>query len=389
MRFGLKLDRKDILPLLTPSVALFLSLALLGSTADLGPPGPRWTAPQLAQLRDWARAAPLDGLPQPDLAALDAAERSGRKAQINPAATALALGLAKAHLLGTATAAERIEWHIVDPDAARALEPLLMAALAEDRIDGLFEGLRPLHPAYAALRQALVSERDPVRRDRIARNLERWRWLPQDLGQDFILANAAGFDVALWRGGQEQQRWVTITGRAETPTPSLMAAATGVNFNPWWEVPQSISSTSRMSPQLGYVKVGKRFRQKPGPGNSLGQMKVVMYNPHNIYLHDTPSRSLFGARERAFSHGCIRVNDALGFASTVLGRNLTKDRLDQIIEDKQTVTVPLPRQIPVYVTYFTVDTDRRGQVRFHKDIYGRDQQILAYATPRDAQLALR
>lgn len=389
MRFGLKLNRKDILPLLTPSAALFLSLGLLGSSADHGPPGPRWTEPQLAQLRGWAQAAPLDGLPQPDLTALDAAERSGRKAQINPAATALALALAKAHLLGTATAAERTDWHIVDPDAARALEPMVTAALDEDRIDGLFEGLRPKHPDYAALRQALVSERDPARRDRIARNLERWRWLPQDLGQDFILANAAGFDVALWRGGQEQQRWVTISGRAETPTPSLMAAATGVNFNPWWEVPQSISSVSRMSPRLGYVKAGKRFRQRPGPGNSLGQMKVVMYNPHNIYLHDTPSRSLFGARERAFSHGCIRVNDALGFATTVLGRNLTKDRLDQIIEDKQTVTVPLPRQIPVYVTYFTVDTDRHGQVRFHKDIYGRDQQILAYATPRDAQLALR
>lgn len=389
MRFGLKLSRKDILPLLTPSAALFLSLGLLGSTADLGPAGPRWTDPQLEQLRGWARAAPLDGLPQPDLAALDAAERSGRKAQINPAATALALGLAKAHLLGTATAAERIEWHIVDPDAARALEPMVTAALDENGIDGLFEGLRPKHPDYAALRQALVSERDPARRDRIARNLERWRWLPQDLGQDFILANAAGFDVALWREGREQQRWVTISGRAETPTPSLVAAATGVNFNPWWEVPESISSTSRMSPRLGYVKVGKRFRQKPGPGNSLGQMKVVMYNPHNIYLHDTPSRSLFGARERAFSHGCIRVNDALGFATTVLGRNLTKDRLDQIMEDKQTVTVPLPRPIPVYVTYFTVDIDRRGQVRFHKDIYGRDQQILAYATPRDAQLALR
>ncbi len=152
-----------------------------------------------------------------------------------------------------------------------------------------------------------------------------------------------------------------------------------------------------MSARGGYVRVGNRYRQKPGPGNSLGQMKMVMYNPWNIYLHDTPSRYLFGQRERAFSHGCIRVNDALGFATSRGGRCAyagparqdfqTKGR--DAKQDVVTVTVPLAHALPVYVTYFTVDTDAQGHLRFHKDIYGRDKTILAYAVPHDAQLALR
>ncbi len=383
---------------------MLLCFALFGSVADVGPPGPRWSAAQVAQLQQWAATAPLDALPSPDRTELDAAVRSGRRARINPAATALALGLAKAHLIGVAPAAERADWHIPDTDTKRALNTELEQAVAEDRIDAFFASLRPTHPDYAALRDALPVEADPAKREKIARNMERWRWLPQSLGQDYVFANAAGFDVFLVRGGQERQRWVTVSGNPKTPTPAITAVATAVIINPWWEVPQSISSSSSMSPRLGYVKVGNRYRQRPGAGNSLGQMKVVMYNPWNIYLHDTPSRYLFGARERAFSHGCIRVNDALGFARTIAAGALSKDRLDRILKPEEdegeskeiagereikTVTVPLPQALPVYVTYFTVDTDARGQLRFHKDIYGHDKKLLAYAVPEARHLALR
>jgi murein L,D-transpeptidase YcbB/YkuD len=395
-RFGLDW-RKDWLPLLTPSVVLALSVALLGDVADTGPVGPRWSAEQLVQLKQWVDTAALDGLPRPDTAALEDALHSGRKARINPAATAVALKLAQMHLLGAAPAAEKAEWHIADPDAKHDVSCDLATALENDLLDDFFTGLRPDSPTYTALREALAVEPDSVRRTRIARNMERWRWLPQTLGNDYLFANAAGFDVSLVRGGREVKRWATISGKAETPTPSLMAVATAVIINPWWEVPPSISSVSAMSARGGYVRVGNRYRQKPGPGNSLGQMKVVMYNPYNIYLHDTPSRYLFGMGERAFSHGCIRVSDALGFAQAIAGSALSQDRLDRIFKkgDAQersevvTVTVPLPRSLPVYVTYFTVDTDAKGALRFHKDIYGRDKPILAYAVPEAAQLALR
>lgn len=408
-RFGQQLRQLASVPLrkddwravAAPTLALVLSLPLLGSVADVGPPGPGWRADQVAQLQAWANAAPLDALPRPDTALLDDAVHSGRKARINPAATALALRLAQLHLTGAAPAAERADWHIPDTDSTRALAPELEQAVAEDRLEAWFAALRPAHRTYAALRAALAAEPDPLLQARIARNMERWRWLPQSLGDDYVLANAASFDVVLVRGGQERQRWVTVSGNPKTPTPAVMAVATAVIINPWWEVPPSISSTSPMSARGGYVKVGNRYRQRPGPGNSLGQMKVVMYNPWNIYLHDTPSRYLFGAPERAFSHGCIRVNDALGFARAVAGGTLTKDRLDRILQraskpgegaeapEVQTVTVPLARSLPVYVTYFTVDTDARGRVRFHKDIYGHDKALLAFAVPEREQLALR
>ncbi len=216
-RFGLNLRKNDWLPLTAPSVAMLLSFALLGSTADTGPPGPRWNDHELEQLQQWVETAPLDALPKPDRAALDDALHSGRKARINPAATALALRLAQLHLTGAAPVAERVDWHIPDPDTKRALGPALEAAVADDRLDDFFTALRPAHPTYAALREALTTEPDALQRQRIARNMERWRWLPQSLGENYILANAAGFDVALVRGGHEQKRWVTISGRAETP----------------------------------------------------------------------------------------------------------------------------------------------------------------------------
>ena len=395
----LPVRREDWRALAAPTTALVMSLALLGSVADNGPPGPRWSDDQVARLAQWAKAAPLDALPAPDTAALDDALRSGRKARINPAATALALKLAQLHLTGAAPAAERADWHIIDTDIARKLAPELEAAVADDQLEAFITGLRPAHPTYAALREALATEPDAERRERIARNMERWRWLPQSLGEDYVFANAAGFDVALVRGGAERKRWATVSGHPRTPTPAIMAVATAVIINPWWEVPPSISSTSPMSARGGYVRVGNRYRQKPGPGNSLGQMKVVMYNPWNIYLHDTPSKYLFGAPERAFSHGCIRVNDALGFAQTIADGALSRDRLNRIMqkhepdEDKQgevnTVTVHLPKSLPVYVTYFTVDTDAQGRLRFHKDIYGHDKKVLAFAVPERQQLALR
>ena len=376
--------------LAAPITALLMALTLGGDTvAEELQAGPRWTSAQLLQLRQLIDRAPEDGLPRPDSRDFEAALSAGQGGRINPLATGLALRLARMHLSGAAAQEERIEWFIADSDAARLLEPELAAALADDRLDSFFTGLRPQSPGYAALRTALAAESDAARRTMLARNMERWRWLPQSLGNDFVFANAAGFEVALWRQGREVKTWPAISGKTETPTPAISSIITAVNFNPWWEVPASISSVSPMSARRGFVLYKGRYRQRPGPGNSLGQMKLVMYNPHNIYLHDTPSRSLFGARERAFSHGCIRVSDALGFAQTLLGTAKSKEEIDKIIEDKDSVLVHLPRELPVYVAYFTADTGPHGQVRFHRDIYGRDAGIVSVDGSRAARVALR
>ena len=383
-----------------PALALLLGADQLAS-AD--PANPVWDDAELAQLLVEARNAPFDGLPQPDTTALRKAIKRGQPGAINRSATDLALLLARQHLLGISPPAERVEWYIVDTDHAEALPGELTAALREDRLGGFFASLRPAHPDYASLRASLAQEGDPQRQIALMRTMERWRWLPRQLGETFVLANAAGFDVNLWRGGTHVKRWAAISGKASTQTPSLMAEAVAVNFNPWWEVPQSIAAESNMRAGRRYVWAGNRFRQPPGPGNALGKVKVIMPNHHNIYLHDTPSRGLFGAQNRAFSHGCMRVEDALGFAEALLDGTRSRKQIDKLFEaekplpgalpeppaEPKSTVVPLPYKIPVYVTYMTVTVNPDGGPVFHKDIYGRDAKIAWVQPHADPKVALQ
>lgn len=383
-----------------PLLALLLGADQLAS-AD--PDKPVWSEAQIAQLLSEARNAPFDGLPQPDTTALQKAITRAQPGAINRSASELALLLARQHLVGITPAAERVEWYIIDTDRAEGLLAELVMALREDRLADFFASVRPAHADYAALRARLAQEQDPQRQIALMRTMERWRWLPRQLGDTFVMANAAGFEVNLWRDGAHVKRWAAISGKKATQTPSLMAEAVAVNFNPWWEVPPSIAAESNMRAGGRYVWEKNRFRQPPGPGNALGRMKVIMPNTHNIYLHDTPSRGLFGAQNRAFSHGCMRVDDALGFAAALLEGTRSRKQIDKLFEEgkplpgaepakpsepKSTV-VPLAQKVPVYVTYMTVTVKQDGEVAFHKDIYGRDAKI-AWVQPREQpQLAIQ
>ncbi|PLK26978.1 L,D-transpeptidase family protein [Novosphingobium sp. TH158] len=375
---------------LAPFAVLLLAADHLEPSDPANPP---WSDEQVAQLLHIAATAPEDGLLRPDTTALENAIRRDRPGAIAREANGLALGLARQHLLGAAPASERVEWYIVDTDKTEGLPQAIAAALAENRLPALFDSLRPSHPDYRALRAALGNERDPARQAALVRTMDRWRWLPNDLGDDFIMANAAGFEVKLWRRGEQVKRWAAISGKSSTPTPSLMAEATAVNFNPWWEVPASIAKESGMRAGGRYVWSGKHFRQPPGPSNALGRVKVIMPNSHNIYLHDTPSRGLFGAEQRAFSHGCLRVEDALGFAHTLLDGTMSRAEIDKLFEppkpapggaalatssappQPKSTVVHLPVRIPVYVTYMTVTVRSDGSLAYHRDIYGRDARL--------------
>lgn len=373
-------------------------IAALPLSADFGDyvPSvyPEWSARSLARLERWADAAPADGLPRPDTTALDSAMRRGNRLAINREASEFAFALSQEHLLGVAPASERADWHIDDSDNAIDVTPALRAAITANRLDDFFLTLRPASPAYTLLKAALAKEAVPARRLTLARNMERWRWLPRDLGDDYLIANAAGFEVSLWRSGQRYKSWAAISGKLTTPTPALVSTVVAVNFNPWWEVPDSIARESHLSGRGSYVWTGKRFRQKPGPGNALGQMKLVMPNSYNIYLHDTPARGLFTLGERAFSHGCIRVGDALGFAETLLDGARSRADIDRLVHSAdglgvRSSVVSLPQALPVYVTYFTADARADGSIAFHKDIYGRDAGIVSVDGARPEQLALQ
>ncbi|HEX5644419.1 MAG TPA: L,D-transpeptidase family protein, partial [Erythrobacter sp.] len=187
----------------------------------------------------------------------------------------------------------------------------------------------------------------------------------------------------------------TIVGKpGRTATPQLAEVVEGVVFNPTWTVPQSIVKGEGLGAKVlgnpawaranGY-KATKGANgwitvvQQPGPGNSLGRMKLEMPNEHAIFLHDTPSRHLFAQEQRALSHGCIRTERALELAITmaILGKGATKEEAVEIATAGKYKLVPIQKRLPVYITYFTMATDINGQLSTFGDLYERDAPVLA------------
>lgn len=347
---------------------LALALLLGGATpAGASTAGIAWSDAQLDQLRAVVAAASDEGLSNCASGPVSLAT-----------ATATALELARAHLMGCSPAQARAGWRITGGDEHHDLPGALGEALAHDDLAGFYERLRPRHPDYAALRLALRSEADPARRATLLRNMERWRWMPLELGERYLLVNAPRFEAALWENGTPIGTWRVIVGRASTPTPVFSATVTGVTYNPWWNVPASIVRESvgalvRNRPaearRRGFVWGNGVYRQRPGPNNALGLMKLVMPNPFNVYLHDTNAKALFERPVRMFSHGCIRVDNALGLAATLLGRDRLADT------QRQTVSFSTPHPVPVYVAYFTASAGASGAIEYHEDIYGRDARM--------------
>jgi murein L,D-transpeptidase YcbB/YkuD len=230
---------------------------------------------------------------------------------------------------------------------------------------------------------------DPAARTAVAASLARWQALgPLPAGR-WLLVNIPAFEISLYDGPQRTGTWRVIVGKPRTPTPSFTGTARGVILNPWWEVPASIvaESVGRIvahNPQKaardGYVKQGDRYRQKPGPANQLGLMKLDFVNPYHIGIHDTPSRALFKKDKRAFSHGCIRVDDPFGFAAALLGPPHSRDSLaGASAASPDTQTLPFATPVPVIVDYFTAEVADDGQLRLFADIYGRNPVASAAA----------
>lgn len=362
-------------------VALLLLVLLLpAAVADT----PDWNSKQVQQLLDRLQYAADDGL-EPiakDATMLRAAAAQHDPAQVDQVATAAAIRLLKAYRTGCCHTEPPAYWKI-KPEEWSDARTAVAQAVAGDEINTLFSSARPSHPYYLALASAYRTETDPQRRSSIAANLDRWRWMPRTLGFRYLMVNAAAFEATLWQGDQRLGRWQVIVGKTKSPTPVFAVSVTGVTFNPWWEIPDSIVAESvgrlvRNRPaeaaRKGYVVQNGRYRQRPGPQNALGRMKLVMPNPYSIYLHDTPAQSLFDRDVRALSHGCVRVGDALDLATALLGTQSgwSRERVDALVATGDTVTVPLKQAIPVYVTYFTAEPDDLGGIRFFPDIYRRD-----------------
>lgn len=301
----------------------------------------------------------------------------------------------------------REQWFAVDPDQDVAPTSALMAtALETHDVAGVLANLAPTHPDYQALKAALAAtpKSDVATRSRIRVNMDRWRWLKQDLGELYLLTNVPEFQLRLTVNNRIIKTYKTVVGKpGKTATPQLAERVTAVVFNPTWTVPQSIVVGEGLGAQL-LRRPRKDYKvtrnadgsltvvQQPGPANSLGLMKIDMPNPHAIYLHDTPAKQYFNQPVRAESHGCIRTERAveLGMTMAILGADMPQDQLVANATSGRYTKVPMTRTFPVYITYFTMAQNIGGTLATFADIYGRDKPVLAsFARPRELKTTQR
>jgi len=245
----------------------------------------------------------------------------------------------------------------------------------------------------------------PIERriDQIALNMERWRWLPRDLGERYILVNIPEMRLDVYEGSQVPLTMRVVVGKSDTQTPIFNDEMTYLVFSPYWNVPPGIAQDETLPSVMndpGFLarnnmevvdKAGNvvdpesidllnaeeyRFRQKPGASNSLGLVKFMFPNQFNVYLHDTPADSLFARATRSFSHGCVRLENPVALAQYVLRDQpqWTRDRIEEAMHAGEETTVKLESPLPVYLGYWTARVHPDNTVQFRGDVYSVDRR---------------
>lgn len=237
-------------------------------------------------------------------------------------------------------------------------------------------------------------------------NIERWRWMPKDLGQHYLMVDIPSFEYYVVKDGKETVRAKTIVGKSQRSTPVFMAPMNHIVFAPYWHVPRSMAVKDQL-PKLKrdperlarsniriYDKDGNeidpvmvdwsqynnnnfpyRLRQDPGTYNALGKVKFMFPNKHAIYLHDTPQKSLFGKTERTFSSGCIRIENPIELAEYFLkDQDWKLDKIKKAYDGSSERTIRLKEDMrfPVYTIYMTAAVNGDDELVYRSDIYDRD-----------------
>ncbi len=290
-------------------------------------------------------------------------------------------------------------------DKGKVLDDTLAAALKR------FQSRHGIEPDGAIGKQTLaalnVSADDRLRQ--IMVNMERWRWMPKALDGVHIAVNIPAAHLEFVRDGRIAMAMRVVVGDVKHQTPTMMTAMNAVVVNPTWTVPPSIATKEILpklrkdpaylvsnnmhilgefpenSPESQGVGIdwnrhgGKfpwRLRQRPGPDNALGQVKFVLSNSDDIYLHDTPKRQYFGRIFRALSHGCVRLERPIDLAQAVLSPDWSA-KVPELIAEANTRSLKLDRPITVYLMYMTAWADEDGTVHFRDDLYGHDARLRA------------
>ncbi|MGY3053714.1 murein L,D-transpeptidase YcbB/YkuD [Pedobacter sp. UYEF25] len=222
-------------------------------------------------------------------------------------------------------------------------------------------------------------------------NMERNRWLPIASNEDVLAVNIPDFKLHVFHKDSLLWSCNVVVGQTIHPTTIFYGDLESVVFSPYWNVPESIVQ-QEIVPQMkknpnyltehymeirGYRNDLPIVRQKPGSNNALGLVKFLFPNSYNIYLHDTPSKSLFGESARAFSHGCIRVEEPVKLASFLLRfqTQWTLKKIDAAMHSGKETSVKLRKTVPVFIVYFTAFVDKSQKLNFRKDIYYLDDRL--------------
>lgn len=245
----------------------------------------------------------------------------------------------------------------------------------------------PANGALTGRTIAALSGGDPSRLEgEILANMEKWRWLPRDMGETRIEVNIPDFRARLIRDGKIVHSMRVIVGKPETPTPVFSDTMEFMVVNPSWHVPQSIIRKQLAQDPTYYARNGYEVvrrgnnifvRQPPGERNALGFVKFMFPNDHAVYMHDTPTRHLFSAARRAFSHGCVRVDQPFRFAEALLPETGWSEQRLRTVIGKGERTIKFSQGVPVHLMYFTAYVDDDGKVQLREDLYGQTRKLQA------------
>jgi murein L,D-transpeptidase YcbB/YkuD len=286
------------------------------------------------------------------------------------------------------------------------LDENLTKAVSSENVRPVLGELAPQHPQYKGLQAALQRERmNPTGHlDQIRMNLQRWRWMPRNLGDRYVFVNVPAYQMQVIEGSNPVLAMRVIVGDPMHPTPLFNDEMTTIVFSPNWNVPESIIR-KEMLPKLvndpGYLErqdiqvvgtsgqvidaegvdwgdessvAGLHFRQEPGPKNALGLVKFQFPNPFDVYMHDTPQDSLFNKQTRALSHGCIRLENPVALAQYVLRGQpqWTTEKIAAAMNAGHEQAVPLKEHLPVHIGYFTAWVNPDASVTYTDDPYSLD-----------------
>jgi L,D-transpeptidase YcbB len=252
-------------------------------------------------------------------------------------------------------------------------------------------------------KEARHASADPI--NTIIVNMERWRWLPRNLGNPHVIVNVPDYTLSLYNDGKVYWKTKIVAGKPGLATPMVSAEMKFITVNPTWNVPPSIIEKEYLpaleqDPQA-LDRIGLRLTQDadgtihisqpPGAGNALGRIRFNFPNKFLVYQHDTPDKYLFAKEKRAFSHGCMRVQNPLTYGEKLLSLVLPKERyteakLESMFGGSE-ININFPKFIPVHLTYQTAFVDDAGKLQLREDVYGRDAKMFAILKSSERKVA--